>query len=426
MHEHRRTLRSAANGDHRSSWRARAGELLRSLLTSPGAAWPALEELSVVGVRQSSRLYELPPQKHMQRGDALDINGHAAAGAQILVGVLPIGLFPGGHSYAIQARARAALGFAPYAVRPQLAPLAATRDSARRIARRLGRWGMGTRDDDDVLATSPPGSGAGTLRLSLHPPGAPPSPTTYQRWADPKLSLTGGLALLASHAGGLAAQLRAVRYAAAVALHLNRSLVLPPLLCYCDRDPSGGESLPGLLSNGCKLPSAESESYLPFECPIEDVIDEDAWRRASQQATWESARGGGLEGAPADAAHGEDDAVVEVPPNRSAADLATSIAAAAATLGDRQRPAARTITLKMEAFVEPQLLHPPLWTSERPSLDATALGRVLRQGPVGGWCAACTNVAIPEVLLGVGDLNRGHPDGRANECTFCLNFSRFL
>ena len=52
--------------------------------------------------------------------------------------------------------------------------------------------------------------------------------------------------------------------------------------------------------------------------------------------------------------------MVQVPPNRSPADLATSIAAAAATLGDRQRPAARTITLKMEAFVEPQLLHPPL------------------------------------------------------------------
>ena len=105
------------------------------------------------------------------------------------------------------------------------------------------------------------------------PPQPPPSrraavahdvPTVGGPHAEPH----GRPRSLASHAGGLAAQLRAVRYAAAVALHLSRSLVLPPLLFMkaMPRDPSGGENSstlrPGLLSNGCKL-TIRRERELP-------------------------------------------------------------------------------------------------------------------------------------------------------------------
>ena len=69
----------------------------------------------------------------------------------------------------------------------------------------------------------------------------------------------------------LAVQLRMVEFAPHTARTL-RSVVLPRMACYCDRDPSGGELRP--LSNGCKLPSAESEAYLPFECLLEDVFDD--------------------------------------------------------------------------------------------------------------------------------------------------------
>lgn len=66
-----------------------------------------------------------------------------------------------------------------------------------------------------------------------------------------------------------------------IALTLNRTLLHPCLACYCDRDSSA--MLAGLLINGCKLPSAESENYLPFTCLPEQVIDSNAWWAAARR-----------------------------------------------------------------------------------------------------------------------------------------------
>ena len=90
-----------------------------------------------------------------------------------------------------------------------------------------------------------------------------------------------GLSALHAHGTMLGIQLRALKLTAAAALALNRKLIRPSLGCYCDRDPSA--QIGGLLTNGCKLPSGESEDFLPFPCPLEHILDEEAWEDAAAE-----------------------------------------------------------------------------------------------------------------------------------------------
>jgi hypothetical protein len=95
----------------------------------------------------------------------------------------------------------------------------------------------------------------------------------------------GGFACLAAHASAVGNQLRAIRQAFVIAALLKRSLVLPRLTCHCDRDPSG--TLTELISKGCQLPTAEAEHYLPFECPLEHLLNLEAWAdAAARDATY--------------------------------------------------------------------------------------------------------------------------------------------
>ena len=95
----------------------------------------------------------------------------------------------------------------------------------------------------------------------------------------------GGFACLAAHAWAVGNQLRAIRQAFVIAALLKRSLVLPRLTCHCDRDPSG--TLTELITKGCQLPTAEAEQYLPFECPLEHLLNLEAWAdAAARDATY--------------------------------------------------------------------------------------------------------------------------------------------
>jgi hypothetical protein len=95
----------------------------------------------------------------------------------------------------------------------------------------------------------------------------------------------GGFACLASHAWAVGNQLRAIRQAFVIAALLKRTLVLPRLTCHCDRDPSG--TLTELIAKGCQLPTAEAERYLPFECPLEHLLNLEVWDdAAARDATY--------------------------------------------------------------------------------------------------------------------------------------------
>ena len=234
---------------------------------------------------------------------------------------------------------------------------------------------------------------------------------------------------MAAHAAGLAVQLRAVRYAAAVAPLLNRTLVLPPFLCHCDRDPSGGQAhagslgggslgappLAGLLTNGCKLPSAESESYLPFACAAEDAMDARTWAEASGHVA------SGTSLAPSAAAVSAEEYEVPVPRTLTPAAFASSTALTRAMALTQGASQPRTLSLRMDWLA---LLAPAEATAGQ---DAAAsfvlpapLEASLRRGPAGGWCASCIYAAIPPALLPVGHVVPGAP------CRFCLNFSQLL
>ena len=82
------------------SWSRQAGRLFRQLAVPSvrRGQWPGLEEVDMVGVRQASRLYELP---HLER-----VGGG-------LLGVLPLAQFPNGHSYWVQSRKWEALHLTP-------------------------------------------------------------------------------------------------------------------------------------------------------------------------------------------------------------------------------------------------------------------------------------------------------------------------
>eukprot|EP00966_Prymnesium_polylepis_P022671 521719-Prymnesium_polylepis.1 len=79
-----------------------------------------------------------------------------------------------------------------------------------------------------------------------------------------------GSELLRLHGVALGLQLRVLRDGLARVAELHVAFAFPRLTCYCDRDPSG--TLP-VLRNGCRLPSAESESYVPFDCPLDHRLE---------------------------------------------------------------------------------------------------------------------------------------------------------
>ena len=56
----------------------------------------------------------------------------------------------------------------------------------------------------------------------------------------------------------------------ALAIALNRTLVLPAALCYCD--------LNWAEMRACRVPGAEAMP-LPFECPIDHLLELPAWHR---------------------------------------------------------------------------------------------------------------------------------------------------
>ena len=363
------------------SWATRSGALFGQLL-APAAG--GLQEMPIVGVRQPSRLYDLR--------DGLAV-----------IGVLPLSLFAHGHGHWIQRAQREALAPRPFAIRLHMAPLHATQDLPREVLRRLQSHGLRQQQAGAIYGGNSDGASARRPLVTIKLPSPLPAASNL---APPRL--TDGPMQLHAHGVALAVQLRIVDFALHTARTLGRSVVLPRMACYCDRDPSGGE-LVGLLSNGCKLPSAESEAYLPFECPFEDVFDDSVFE------------GGDLllpsaqpYGSPADSGVVR----VEVRTSDAPVDVVSRIRA---EIND----AAHVIQLAWTDFTHALASRPS------PRVDAASMSP-LALGPRGGWCASCAQVKIsPETLpLGFSEQRatlRLDGSGRVSTpCSFCLNFSVLL
>lgn len=131
---------AAAPPGHLEQWATRAGPLFQQMLAAaggggpsgvssgssgssgPSGIWPGLEPIEMLGVRQTSRLFELRMPSAVPSAAA----AHDGVLDTALVGVLPLALFPSGHVHWVQRASHEALGMAPYALRPQLVPLPLT------------------------------------------------------------------------------------------------------------------------------------------------------------------------------------------------------------------------------------------------------------------------------------------------------------
>ena len=262
----------------------------------------------------------------------------------------------------------------------------------------------------------------------------------------------GGFECLAAHAWAVGNQLRAIREAFMTAAFLKRSLVLPRLTCHCDRDPSG--TLTELISKGrCQLPTAEAEHYLPFECPLEHLLNLGAWAdAAARDATYTLLPASTV--LPA--------ASTPLTPAALATALARASPPASQPLGavlGEEEPTASAVVLEL-TWPTLRTTPPTLKTTPREltrpttgdaqgdaPLSAIArvsselgreLERLLALGPAGGWCTSCATVRVPPSLLAFGDeinemarspdaiSDRGSTRGGGASCRFCLNFTRLL
>jgi hypothetical protein len=280
----------------------------------------------------------------------------------------------------------------------------------------------------------------------------------------------GGFACLAAHASAVGNQLRAIRQAFVIAALLKRTLVLPRLTCHCDRDPSG--TLTELIAKGCQLPTAEAERYLPFECPLEHLLNLEAWAdAAARDATYTLlpastvlptastpltpaalatalARAGPPARQPLGAVLGEEEPTAAAVGAVLGEEEPTA-AAVGAVLGEEEPTAAAVVLeltwpttgdapLSAKARVSSELGGRSLELGGRSSELGLELERLLALGPAGGWCISCATVRVPRSLLAFGEeidemarspdaiSDRGSTRGGGASCRFCLNFTRLL
>lgn len=405
--EHRRGRGEASGGA--GGWNHRASTIFRELIASPTASSPGLEEQAIIGVRQPSRLFEASP--------------HAGGG---LLGILPLALFRHGHSHWVQrgrqppllqpsvgGRQRWVSPTRAIALRPHLLPLSTSYDTAAQLRRRLAATGLWLVGASDAASADEEPSPNAPLLLALRLP----EPAPLSRLVDAQLAA--GVGALQVHGRALGWQLRALRAAAAVARALSRALVRPTVACYCDRDPSA--TITGLLTNGCRLPSGESEAYLPHTCPMEHVIDESRWQRLARTAPLlvpklVSDR------ASVDGTGASEARRVEVRAGETVAQLASRAAAAAAS----SQPSAKLIelvwpspTLQLSASRE----HPAPTDGSVEAVATSsevAMGGLLARGPRHGWCASTAHVRLPPDVLALGVMYE------AGGGAFCFNVTQLM
>ena len=360
----------------------------------------------------------------------------------VLLGVLPLGLFPNGHSLLLQ-RTHAKLKLRPYSVRPQLGPLASQHDAPSHRLARLSAL-------QAALPHAPPRyahratSAERTMprpKLLLLRISLPPASALLPEAAAVTAAAPAGARHLIAHARALRLQLSALREGLALALALGRRLVLPPLTCYCDHAPS--EEVPLLEHLGCKLAGLEAEEYLPFLCPVDHVLDAARWREQEAPLyTHEMRELYDEVQHEVRKVHGEAREVqgLALPPRATRVGVRGE--GGAVHEGDRDaalivsRGSAAQLAAALAPLREAPLLELP-WrdgsrvvSSGQGGGDAAAQHELERQarallgGPRGGWCAPCGGACrsrLPSMLLQVRASDRR--SGRGPD-VYCLDFDR--
>ena len=187
----------------------------------------------------------------------------ASAKSNITLGALPLALFLHGHGYFVQ---RARLLKAKHG---EVVP-----------ARPYAVHATYTLDDHDGLAKAQRFREGGLWRVD------PPAFFTGRYLAynaslpSPEhdaISKGSRPSTIAAHITALPHYMSELRDAFALALALNRTLILPRWTCYCDRLWSGSDDI---FHFGCMYPGAQDARFVPFVCPMDHVLSPKRWNDA--------------------------------------------------------------------------------------------------------------------------------------------------
>ena len=192
-----------------------------------------------------------------------EINGKwTARRAAIVLGTLPTMLFANGHGYFVHRIQTSHPGARPYAAHATYTYDGSSAQAKEQRFRDAGHWALP--EPADAASGTFLAIGAGDLS-SVNPHG--------------ELGLGAHLAMLRH-------QLRNLRDGLALATALGRTLVLPHFTCYADKVWAGHDNIfvfahmyPGAHADG---------NYLPFECPVDHVLQLSAWRK--QRVAYRDAR----------------------------------------------------------------------------------------------------------------------------------------
>ena len=186
---------------------------------------------------------------------------HDDGAAHWTIGTLPAAHFASGHYWFAQAGWADERVAAPRAALQALHLTFGFGDGAdgphgkRQRAREAGMWWA---DDDRYY-----GMGSNELFLRLHGQAYDEAERVVIDAAHPEHSPQ-------RHVELAAVQLRTVLELLALAAALNATLIMPPLLCACDR-------YWGLLRS-CRHPDAPPSMRLPFRCPMDSMLDVARWQ----------------------------------------------------------------------------------------------------------------------------------------------------
>jgi len=189
------------------------------------------------------------------------------------LGTLPTMFFCNGHDYFVRRMETSYDNVRPYAAHATYTYDGSSAAAKEQRFRDVGHWAL----------PEPPENSQGTFLVA----GSP----------DVRAAMPHGELGLGAHLDGLRAQLRSLRDALALAQALGRTLVLPHFTCFSDRVWAGHDNVflfqhmyPGAQADG---------NYMPFECPVDHVLQLSAWRRMG--VAYRDARfaesGGALDGA---------------------------------------------------------------------------------------------------------------------------------
>lgn len=205
----------------------------------------------------------------------VDIQGKwTARRPELTLGTLPTMLFSNGHGYFVHRIERSYPGARPYAAHATYTYDGSSAQAKEQRFRDLGHWALP--EPAETAAGKFLAIGAGDLAALSAGPNQFVGGSFAGWGGGGAIPLKDELGL-GKHLEMLRFQLRGLRDGLALAQALGRTLVLPHFTCYCDKVWAGHDNV---FNFAHMYPGAHADgNYMPFECPVDHVLQLSAWRK---------------------------------------------------------------------------------------------------------------------------------------------------